>query len=532
MAGNGVALRRWVAPVAAMLALLLSRAARADQPPQRPLGFSNLVLRVENSTGMSIAPEPYRVAVLERLRALGFAAVGAESLVFGRDDAQKAERVLGGTISRLECARNTSLNCRISIRWEVLDVAQGSVAYEGTTSASAYDVDSSKLDGTGRKLVMGALERLANRPKFRAALAGAKHEDTVVSYAPTSFQACAAAPKALPTSSDAAMDGTVVVEAGDGYGSGFFLNAEGLIVTAAHVVVSGALTIRQHDGTRFDAVVVRHNKKSDIALLRPLAPRTAACLPLEDPQRLVGADVYVIGSPASKDFAFSVTRGIVSGARIVEGAEFWQTDASINPGNSGGPMLTSAGRVFAITSWKVTGGMEGIGFGAPVGLGLKALGLISGEHTDPALWQSPAEARDETPAIARVVDKADPLPTLDPEGERAQKERAEVERKLAEREHQRALQTERERLAAVALDARTPGYVKLLKWGGIGFAAVGVGGALLSNASYDRARNTKAEYRQLRLANDLCWIGVGLGAGASITGFALTPRGVVLHGGF
>lgn len=506
-------------------ALLLTGQARAaEKTAQLPLGFSNLVLRVENSSGIAIAPDAYRVLILEHLRARGLDAVGAESIVFGQDDADRAERVLGGTIRRLECQEHERLNCRVSVHWQVLDVASNAVAYEMTSSFALYGVNRDRLDAAGRNLVLGALDRLVERPKFRAMLKTEPRDPSDKHYPPASFLGCNAAAAPLPAGSETAMDGTVVIENGEGFGSGFFVNTESLIVTAAHVVESGPLTIRDHDGNRFSAVVVRRNRKSDIALLRPTSARPSSCLPLGDQRALVGADAYVIGTPASRDFAFSVTRGIVSGARVINGAEFWQTDASINPGNSGGPMLTSAGRVFAVTSWKVTGGVEGIGFGVPIELGLKTLGLKPDAHTDAALWQSAPEVSADTSAPERVVDDDNPLPTLDPEAERERLRREQERREREAAEKKQAEAERREREQSAALDRLTPGWVKGLKYGGMGLLALSGAGALYTSSLYEPGRTAEPDFRELRLANDLCWVGMTLGAAATVTGFALTPR--------
>jgi hypothetical protein len=69
----------------------------------------------------------------------------------------------------------------------------------------------------------------------------------------------------------------------------------------------------------------------------------------------------------------------------------------------------------------------------------------------------------------------------------------------------------------------TPGYVRTLKWGGAGLAAVGVLGAVLTTLQYEAGGTTKPEYDGLRLANDLCWVGGGLGVASLLVGFKLTP---------
>jgi hypothetical protein len=75
----------------------------------------------------------------------------------------------------------------------------------------------------------------------------------------------------------------------------------------------------------------------------------------------VGEEVLAIGAPLG--FQNTVTRGIVSALRQAGAVTLIQTDAAINPGNSGGPLLDRAGRVIAITTMKVTGSAESLGFG-------------------------------------------------------------------------------------------------------------------------------------------------------------------------
>ena len=67
-----------------------------------------------------------------------------------------------------------------------------------------------------------------------------------------------------------------------------------------------------------------------------------------------------IGSPLGV-FQNSVTRGIVSGVRQLDGVTLLQTDAAINPGNSGGPLLDRHGDAIGITSMGVRTG-QGLSF--------------------------------------------------------------------------------------------------------------------------------------------------------------------------
>jgi S1-C subfamily serine protease len=512
-----VSFRVWAVLVISALSVLLLPSSASADTRQRALGFTNLVLRVDKSSDIAIAPDEYRVHLLERLRALGLNAVGAESLVFAKDEQAKAELLLGGTIRRLDCrAVQRALNCRMAIQWELLDVASDQVVYEATTSHAVYRIDKAHLDDAGKRLATGALESLVRREKFRAALGKVAEHDPDPTYSTAKYRVCETQPQPMPGGTNVALQATVVVESERGFGSGFFLTGEGLVVTAAHVVQPGKLTVRFNDGTEVRAVPIRTNPRRDIALLRLVAPRATPCLPLDDRRELVGTDVYAIGSPASRELAFSVTRGIVSGARSFDGVEFWQTDASINPGNSGGPLLTVDGKVIAVASWKIVGSsVEGIAFGVPIHSGLRGLGLEPGDATASDLTRGkPIQLA--APSVERIVDGPDAVPSLDPEGDRRRElsKEAEVERRQALEAEQKR-DEERDRL--------TPTYVKVMRYGGPTLAGAGLLGVVVSASAFDKETSTEPEYQRLRLTNDLGWVAVGVGGAAFALSFVLTP---------
>jgi hypothetical protein len=86
----------------------------------------------------------------------------------------------------------------------------------------------------------------------------------------------------------------------------------------------------------------------------------------------VGQPVVVIGSPLGA-FANTVTRGIVSAFRVMDGVTYVQTDAAINPGNSGGPVITESGEVLGVATSKVMGG-ESIAFAVAIDYANRLLG--------------------------------------------------------------------------------------------------------------------------------------------------------------
>ena len=165
-----------------------------------------------------------------------------------------------------------------------------------------------------------------------------------------------------------------------GIGSGFIINEEGYVLTNYHVI-SGAseVTVTLSDQTEVKAKVVNYDQDKDIAMLK-LADGTKipAVAELGDSDEVYpGAEVIAIGTPLSKNFAQTLTKGVISGSnRTIQGengtsVNLIQTDAAINPGNSGGPLVNAKGQVIGINSMKIgtqLGGtsVEGIGFAIPI----------------------------------------------------------------------------------------------------------------------------------------------------------------------
>lgn len=166
-----------------------------------------------------------------------------------------------------------------------------------------------------------------------------------------------------------------------GSGSGFIIDGEkGLIVTNNHVI-SGAqrLTVTLNEKEQYNASVVGRDSRTDLAVIKINADKKLPEITLGDSNKLqVGEGVVAIGNPLGKEFARSVTSGVVSAlnreitvATSQGGGEVTlnliQTDAAINPGNSGGPLVNMKGQVVGINSVKIAQeGVEGMGFSIPI----------------------------------------------------------------------------------------------------------------------------------------------------------------------
>ncbi|MDQ3936281.1 MAG: trypsin-like peptidase domain-containing protein [Actinomycetota bacterium] len=163
-------------------------------------------------------------------------------------------------------------------------------------------------------------------------------------------------------------------------GSGFALDAQGFILTNAHVV-EGAddVRVRFGDQDSVKAKVEGSDPSTDLAVLK-VDPKKVQLkpIPLGDSSKVrVGDQAIAIGNPFGLEH--TVTTGIVSALqRSIEAPNGFsienaiQTDASINPGNSGGPLLDGNGRVIGINAQIETGGGSrgsvGIGFAIPINL--------------------------------------------------------------------------------------------------------------------------------------------------------------------
>ncbi len=146
-----------------------------------------------------------------------------------------------------------------------------------------------------------------------------------------------------------------------GAGSGFFISADGLIVTNKHVVDNqqASYTVLTSDGKKYDAKVLSRDPVNDLAIVK-IDIKGAHFLELANSENLqVGQRVIAIGNSLGQ-YQNTVTSGIISGIgrKITAGSETGseqlsnviQTDAAINPGNSGGPLLDITGNVVGINT--------------------------------------------------------------------------------------------------------------------------------------------------------------------------------------
>lgn len=187
----------------------------------------------------------------------------------------------------------------------------------------------------------------------------------------------------------------------EGLGSGAIINANGTILTNAHVI-EGAKSVTvtlyqdkdigQRSKREYEARVIKEDATYDLALIDIHAETPDYLRFAKDSEIKLGDEARACGNPNGLQVSFS--KGIISAIRtnkerFASNGEFnelikeflkriamserefnaitWiQTDAAINPGNSGGPLLNANNQILGINSWKsvLPDGQiaEGLGF--------------------------------------------------------------------------------------------------------------------------------------------------------------------------
>ena len=157
-----------------------------------------------------------------------------------------------------------------------------------------------------------------------------------------------------------------------GVGSGFVIDANGLVLTNAHVVErADKVTVTFQDGRILDGKVLGKDPVTDVAVIK-VDSNNLPAVTIGDSDRVQqGQWAIAIGNPLG--LQETVTVGVISathrysrdiGIRDKQ-IGFIQTDAAINPGNSGGPLLNAQGEVIAVNS-AIIGGTQGLGFAIPI----------------------------------------------------------------------------------------------------------------------------------------------------------------------
>jgi len=257
----------------------------------------------------------------------------------------------------------------MKVDWQVYSPIKKQVVARASTSANAK-LENSEAGGVQRlvsETFAANTRELVSSADFRTAMSAPKAlTKGFVMPGQQSKIALAGSLEAAKRPVADAVASVVTVLTGQGSGSGDLVSNDGYMVTNAHVVGDEKqVRVRWSDGIETVAEVVRVAKDRDVALIKTNS-RDRDPLPIKRGAVTPGARVYAIGSPLGKGYQGTVSSGIVSATRVMEGLRYIQSDVSVTHGSSGGALLDENGSMIGIT---VSGNerASGLNFFIPIG---------------------------------------------------------------------------------------------------------------------------------------------------------------------
>ncbi|HEX5066381.1 MAG TPA: serine protease [Myxococcota bacterium] len=322
----------------------------------------------------------FNIAAMDHITSHGYRAVDPTKTLFTDDDSVKTRYRLGGIVTRADIrghlvrpVEESYAVATVDMQVTLFDSVRKEMVYERSFPGWGRDTGQDPYPLT--PAVLNALDKALTDPAF-AALVVRGGAGTRTADEPIHLPVCASAAKiALPAQIESVRRAVLTIRSGSITGTGVLVSPEGHALTAGHVV-SGLDEVRVvlESGLELPARVLRVDLQTDAALIQVSGARHT-CVAV-GPEPAIGEDVYVIGSALGEELMLSVSKGIVSGRREIEGVTLIQTDASTNPGTSGGPLLDAQGRIAGIVTQKVFGvGLEGLAFALPTELVRQRLGL-------------------------------------------------------------------------------------------------------------------------------------------------------------
>jgi uncharacterized protein (TIGR02145 family) len=159
------------------------------------------------------------------------------------------------------------------------------------------------------------------------------------------------------------VNSTITIETDDGIGSGFFVG-QNVIATNYHVIenTNTAFVYTNNSNDKYKVLgYLGIDIKNDLVLLKVENLKRPAIKFAQNPVK-PGNKIYVIGSP--KGLPATISDGIVSGLREIEGNNLIQITAPISSGSSGGPVLNSTGQLIGISVGAIIAG-QNLNFAVP-----------------------------------------------------------------------------------------------------------------------------------------------------------------------
>ncbi len=350
----------------------------------------NLKIKWRSSGTISLSSEELVDVFREELEANGWPVVGSTGDLFSGYDVSGAEVLVAAKITDIDCEMcapwggfgnwNLKGSMKMDVEWQVYSPArktligtvqtQGSMNITETGDDTAYELLNGSFSIAANNLI-ASREFLTMVEKSSGLIqAPDVYDNLVIDNKQNIFQT-------MQEAIGAAKKSTVTVRTASGHGSGFAIGDGSLILTNSHVVGEAKnVTLVTSGGISINGIVSNVSKERDVALIKIGSLRLQ---PLHVDIRIPesASEVFAIGSPLTEELSGTVTSGIVSGTRMMDGYQWIQCDASINPGNSGGPLLNNNGSVIGISTagFQAAGSQVGLNLFIPIGEALNYTNL-------------------------------------------------------------------------------------------------------------------------------------------------------------
>lgn len=352
------------------------------------LSFGNIKWKSGNKVYLS--NEELVDVFKEELERNGWPVVGTTDDLFSGYDISGAEVLVAAKISDIEtdiCAPMSGFgnfdakgSMKMDVEWQIYSPARksliGTVETQGSTELKRVSDDASF------ELLQGSFSLAVNNLLASPAFLDMVEKSRGLRDGPSSSNAKAiknreVSYRTLTDAVEAAKKGTVTVRTAGGHGSGFAIGDGSLVVTNAHVVGEAkTVTLITSGGLSLEGEVVKVSKERDTALISLPSLRLPA-LRINTSIPPSASKIYAVGSPLDERLSGTVTEGIVSGTRLLDGYKWIQSDVAINPGNSGGPLMDQNGEVVGISTMGMQSGGSQVGLNlfVPIGDAFKWLEL-------------------------------------------------------------------------------------------------------------------------------------------------------------
>lgn len=198
-------------------------------------------------------------------------------------------------------------------------------------------------------------------------------------------------------------------------GTGFIVSPDGKILTNFHVIAhTKTATVRLANEDAYDEVeVLDIDKRKDIALIKIKAVELPTVVIGKSSPVQVGDSAFSLSNPLGI-LQNTLSSGIVSGIRLMDGFRYFQISTPISHGSSGGPLFNTEGQVIGITTAMISEG-QNLNFAVPIDYAKgmlaapgepKALSSIYEPEPEPTATET---EKSDQPAVAKTSSPTDDL---------------------------------------------------------------------------------------------------------------------------